>query len=147
MIVWVATVATMALTRKGRAMNDAVTWYAVYDTPDDSDYAGFATKAEAVAEASKYLAFASDGDSQVYVVPVRDDAQIDPPGDLWSLWDHLPSVPESAITWIHRTGRYAADADIVDDLRNLADGHDDDLGRVLTRAANEIERLRKGVVA
>ena len=125
-------------------MNGSTTWFAVYDDSTESDYAGFHTKADAVREAARYLAGNPDRDLQVYVVEVADEVQIDPPGDFWSLWDHLRSVPDSDILWIHRTGRYAADADVVDDLRSLADGHDDDLGRVLTRAANEIERLRKG---
>lgn len=87
---------------KASKANGGTTWFAVYDTPDDSDYVGYATKAEAVAEAAKYLAFASGSNDRVYVVAVADAVQIDPPGDLWSLWDHLHTIPNADYVWIHR---------------------------------------------
>lgn len=126
-------------------MSDSITWYAVYDCEfqggRDTDYQGFATRDEAVAHARTYLDFCTAATDDVFVVPLADDSDQTDFDDERSLWDDMHTIPASDFIWLKRSGRYDA-TDIVDDLRGLADGQNDHLGSILTRAADEIERLR-----
>lgn len=134
-------------------MSKQILWVAFYDYsgPDgrDSDYQAFGTREEAVEHAKGYLSFAGNPESCVFVAPVED--RNDPNEDEFSrsAWDDIATVPESEWVWIHGDrAAYMADAtDIVADLLSMADGQSDDLGRLLTAAANEITKLRGQLVA
>ena len=124
-----------------------VTWYAAYECNDakgyDADYTPCASREAAMAEAARYLGFASGPRDAVYIVAVP-NAMCMTGGEEWSLWDCLGEIEAngaSNFVHLHRGSDYGQ-ADIVDDLRSLADGQDDSLGSLLTRAADEIVRLR-----
>ena len=65
-----------------------MTYYAVYDTGADADYAPFATAEEAIQEARSFP-------SNAFVVAV-DDAP-DGYDDSWSLWDRIDQYPRIEI--------------------------------------------------
>jgi hypothetical protein len=118
------------------------TWYAVYECHDiagyDADYSPFDTREAAQAEAETYLEFATGDDDAVYIVEVPD--AICATGDEeWSLWDCLIDFEP---IYLHCGSKRH---EIVDDLRSLADGENDELGMLLRRAADEIVRLRRAV--
>jgi len=120
------------------------TWYAVYECHDiagyDADYVPFDTREAAQAEAETYLEFATGDDDAVYIVEVPD--AICATGDEeWSLWDCLIDFEP---VYLHCGSNRCAEG-IVDDLRRLADGENDELGMLLCRAADEIVRLRRAV--
>jgi hypothetical protein len=134
--------------KRKRAMNDQVTWYAVYESDDatgyDADFTPCESKEAAIREAAGYLSFSSGPNDVVFVVAVphsictREDEEA-------SLWDEFDKIDAASFIYLHCGGereKYGAVADIVGDLRSLADGEDDDLGTLLTRAADEIVRLR-----
>jgi len=118
------------------------TWYAVYEYHPvggyDADYVPFDTREEAQAEAETYLEFATGAEDAVYVVEVP-NAVCGTGDEEWSLWDCLGDFNP---VYLHLgSERY----EIVDDLRRLADGENDELGMMLRRAADEIVRLRRAV--
>lgn len=129
-------------------MNDQVSYYAVYESDDaggyDADFTPFASKEAAICEAASYLEFSSGPKDVVFVATVPHSVCVT--GDEeWSLWDHLGEIDAASFLYLHcgsERERYGATADIVDDLRSLADGQHDDLGNLLSAAADEIVRLR-----
>jgi hypothetical protein len=134
-------------------MSDNVTWYAIYEADmgpndNDSDFVPCASKDAAIETARGYLRFASGENSAAYAVAVPNSICTNVDENEWSLWDHLGDIPPADFVWLHRGSEYSKNAgmdagvDIVDELRSLADGQDDDLGMMLERAAAEIQRLR-----
>jgi hypothetical protein len=118
------------------------TWYAVYECDDvggyDADYNPFGTREAAQGEAESYLEFATGKEDAVYIVEVPNT--VCGTGDEdWSLWDCLGDYQP---VYLHCGSERP---EIVDDLRSLADGEDDPLGRLLRQAADEIVRLRRAV--
>jgi hypothetical protein len=138
-------------------MNDT-TWYSVYNCDHDSDYYPFETKDEALAHAKATVDCVGGDDGEIFVIPVPTEWYESLPEDAeWSLWDCLDRIPASDYIWIHCGEDRAAGrrewggplpqetADIVTDLVDLADDQEDDLGTMLTKAADEITRLREQV--
>jgi hypothetical protein len=126
-----------------------VEWYAVYESngPNahyDADFTPCGSKLDAIREATDYLKFASGRDDVAFVVAVPHSMCMK--GDEeWSLWDCLDQINAADFIYLHcgrNRERYGATADIVADLRSLADDQDDTLGLLLKRAADEIVRLR-----
>jgi len=129
-------------------MSDQVTWYAVYESDDatgfDADFTPCESKEAAIREAAGYLSFASGPDDYVLVVAVPNSICVTD-DEEWSLWDCLDDIDAASFIYLHcgeRREKHGSAADIVSDLRSLADGQDDDLGSLLARAADEIVRLR-----
>lgn len=141
-------------------MSEETTWYSIYQVEDerggDADFVPHDTKEQAVEEARGYLEFAGGSGGEVFVIPMP-TALCNPTGedDNWSLWDILDKVAPRDYVWLHcgekplamrrEAGMPFPTADIVEDLRILADGQDDELGRMLEKAAAEIVRLRAAI--
>ena len=118
------------------------TWYAVYEYHPvggyDADFVPFDTRDAAQAAAEGYLEFATGKGDAVYIVEVPNT--VCGTGDEdWSLWDCLGDYQP---VYLHCGSERH---EIVDDLRSLADGEDDQLGVLLRQAADEIVRLRRAV--
>jgi len=124
-------------------MNET-TWYAAYESTDasgyDADYVPCESREAAQVEAGRYLEFATGDEDAVYIVEVPN--AICAAGDEeWSLWDCL--IDLEPIYLYNGSNRNAEG--IVDGLRSLADGENDQLGVLMRRAADEIVRLRRVV--
>jgi hypothetical protein len=133
-------------------MNDQMTWYAVYEHDDatgfDADFTPCESKEAAIRQAAGYLSFASGPDDYVLVVAVPNSICVTD-DEEWSLWDCMDEIDAAAFIYLHcgeRREKHGSAGSIVSDLRSLADGENDYLAVLLTRAADEIVRLR-GVVA
>ena len=129
-------------------MSDQVTWYAVYESDDasgyDADFTPCESKEAAIREAAGYLSFSSGPNDMVFVVAMPQSICM--AGDEErSLWDDIGQIDAAAFVYLHCGSdreMYGTTTDIVCDLKSLADGQNDDLGSLLTRAADEIVRLR-----